>query len=112
MDGCGIHDWMLEFDRRTGRLAGTSKERRLAFASSPIADVESWRSPILLIHGDGDSDVPFSQTVDLAQRLRERGIHVETLVLPDEGHSPSIHADWVRACRATADFLDRELRAE
>lgn len=112
VDWCGIHDWVLAFDRRAGRLEGTPKQRRLAFESSPVAGLETWRSPVLLIHGDADSDVPFSQTVDLAQRLRERGIHVETLVLPDEGHAPAIHANWVRACRATADFFDRHLRAE
>ena len=88
------------------------KERRRAFESSPNAYLETWRLPVLLIHGDADSAVPFSQTVDLVQRLRERGMDAETLVLPDEGQGPAVQANWVRACRATAKFFDRQLRVE
>jgi predicted esterase len=33
--------------------------------------MNTWKSPVFLIHGDDDRNVRFSQTVDLAERLRK-----------------------------------------
>ena len=85
---------------------------RLAFESSPMAFVDSWRSPVLLIHGDDDRNVPFSETVELVERLRDRGVEFEQLVFPDEVHSFLTHGNWLRALNAAADFLDRHLKNE
>jgi dipeptidyl aminopeptidase/acylaminoacyl peptidase len=64
---------------------------------------------VLLIHGDDDRNVPFSQTVDLVQRLRAQHIPLEQLVIPDEIHGFLRWKDWVRAYSATADFFHRAL---
>src|SRR6266705_1724414 len=82
----------------------------LAFKSSPVADVARWKSPVLLIHGDDDRNVPFDQTTDLLQRLRRQGVRAEELVFPDEVHDFLLWRHWIEAYRATADFFDRELR--
>ena len=66
--------------------------------------------PILLIHGDDDRNVFFSQTVYLVEELRDRDVHVEQLVFPDEVHGFLLHRNWVRAYEATLDFFDRMLR--
>jgi dipeptidyl aminopeptidase/acylaminoacyl peptidase len=50
---------------------------RRAFESSPLASVNTWRSPVLLIHGDDDRNVPFSESVDLAEALRKQGVPFE-----------------------------------
>ena len=62
---------------RTIRSAPDQKEaEKLAFDSSPDAAVATWKSPVLLIQGDDDRNVPFGQTVDLVQRLREQHVQV------------------------------------
>jgi dipeptidyl aminopeptidase/acylaminoacyl peptidase len=111
VDFHGVHDWNLEFDALVPGwdVARDQAARRLAFASSPMADVARWRSPVLLIQGDDDRDVNFSQTVQLTEDLRARGVHVETIVFPDEVHAFLRHADWLTAYRATADFFGRML---
>ncbi len=86
------------------------EDARLAFQSSPMASLATWRSPVLLIHGDDDRNVSFAETVTLAERLRERGVEVEQLVFPDEVHSFLLHSNWVKAYRATGDFFDRKLK--
>ena len=43
--------------------------KKVAFLSSPDASIATWKSPVLLIQGDDDRNVPFHQTVDLARRL-------------------------------------------
>ena len=50
---------------------------KVAFESSPVADVAHWKSPVLLIQGDDDRNVQFQQTVDLAARLRAHHVPYE-----------------------------------
>jgi len=107
----GVHDWSAWFRVVAGEEVGgkNAEAARLAFQSSPIADVKTWRSPVLLIHGDDDRNVPFQQTVDLAEALRERGVAVEQLIFPDEVHDFLVQAHWIQAYRAATDFLERYL---
>ncbi len=88
----------------------TSERNRIARESSPISSVEKWKSPVLLIHGDDDRNVEFSQTVNLVRRLRANGVYFEELIYPDEIHDFLRHQDWLRAYHAAADFFDKHLK--
>ena len=55
-----------------------------------MAWLDGWRSPVLVIHGDDDRNVSFSETVDLVEALRERNVEVEQLILP--GRDPLVPA--------------------
>src|SRR5262249_22869353 len=83
---------------------------KLAFESSPIAAVSHWKSPVLLIQGDDDRNVAFSQTVDLVQKLRENHVPVEQIVFPDEIHDFLLWKNFITAYRATAEFFGRTLQ--
>jgi dipeptidyl aminopeptidase/acylaminoacyl peptidase len=103
----GVHDW----SRRIGAAPTAGGDLvKLGRDSSPIGSVEKWKSPVLLIHGDDDRNVDFSQTVDLARRLRERGVKFEELVFPDEVHDLLRHENWLKTYHAAADFFDRHLK--
>ena len=54
--------------------------------------------------------MPFSQTVDLVQRLRAHKTPFEQIVLPDEIHGFLMWKTWLRVYSATADFFDRTLK--
>src|SRR5204863_3518747 len=82
---------------------------RTAFNSSPMAAVSTWRSPVLLIHGDDDRNVNFNETVTLAAALRQQGVYFEQLIFPDEIHDFLRQANWLRAYHATVDFFKRKL---
>lgn len=82
---------------------------RLAYQSSPLAAVRRWRSPVLLIHGDDDRSVPFFNMVRAVETLRRAGVEHEQLVLPNEGHSFLLYANWLEALMAAVDFLERKL---
>lgn len=111
----GVHDWSRLMDELTGKpvtryeKGDREKAMEIAWNSSPDAGLDGWKSPVLLIQGDDDRNVPFQQTVDLARRLEERNLPFEELVLPDEIHGFLRHASWLRADQATADFLSRAL---
>ncbi len=102
----GVHDWNQWQAWVTGQA---NDQGQPEWKSSPIADVESWSSPVLLIHGDDDRNVPFSETKWLVERFDAMGVDYELLVFPDDVHGFLLHGNWVRAYEATADFFDRKL---
>jgi dipeptidyl aminopeptidase/acylaminoacyl peptidase len=113
VDFHGVHDWNLE-DNASDWKQGSNAERDAiavkARASSPIAAIDQWRSPVLLIHGDNDPNVAYAQTPMLAEALRARHVHVEELILPDELHGFLLHRDWITAYTAAAAFFERTLK--
>ena len=64
---------------------------------------------MLLIQGDDDRNVPFSQTIDLARRLDAHHIPYEEMVIPNEIHGFLRHISWAEADKANAAFLTKEL---
>lgn len=84
---------------------------KVAFESSPISAVPTWKSPVLLIHGDDDRTVNFHQTVDLRRRLVEKGVKVEELVLPDDVHDALLWRNWTKSIEAMSRFFQQELAA-
>jgi dipeptidyl aminopeptidase/acylaminoacyl peptidase len=82
------------------------RARQVQWDSSPLGAIDRWRSPVLLIHGDDDRNVDFSQSLLLARELAARHIPYRELVFPNERHSFFRHDNWLRALRATEEFLD------
>lgn len=111
----GVHDWVSDY---AASLTGAEQRYEksdakaaldVAWKSSPVASIATWKSPVLLIQGDDDRNVRFHQTVDLARRLSDAGIPFEEMVLPDEIHGFLRYHSWLAADAATADFLERKL---
>jgi dipeptidyl aminopeptidase/acylaminoacyl peptidase len=101
----GVHDWATEL-----RIPPTEPDYKLAHESSPMAFVKTWRSPVLLIHGDDDRNVQFNQTVVLAAALRKLNVSVDELIFPDEVHEFLLYRSWLRAYEAAVSFFNRKLR--
>src|SRR5262249_41023432 len=113
VDFHGVHDWSVflpQWEANAEKAPDYDAALKLAFESSPNATIDQWKSPVLLIHGDDDRNVPSSQTTDLAERLRQGGVQYEEMISPDEIHDFLLWKDWVRAYRATAEFFDRRLK--
>lgn len=108
----GVHDWNIGITTFDAGYNPSTDAYRLAFESSPLASVKTWRSPVLLIQGDDDRNVSFSQTVRLAAALREQGVPVEEHVFPDEIHDFLLWRDWVEAYRLGVDFFGRKLNGQ
>ncbi len=112
VDFHGVEDWST----RGGSVANPDLDpvrqrdlMQLAFASSPMASIKTWKSPVLLIHGDDDRNVDFSQTVHLVEALRMQGTPFEELILPDEVHTFLMHRSWLTAYHAAEEFFARQL---
>ncbi|MFC1564812.1 S9 family peptidase [candidate division KSB1 bacterium] len=98
VDIAGVHLWGSSLD-----------PENVSYRSSAIATIDKWTSPVLLIHGDDDRNVTFSQTTGLVQLLREHGIDYELIVYPDEVHDFLVFKKWLRTFNAADDFFDRKL---
>jgi dipeptidyl aminopeptidase/acylaminoacyl peptidase len=106
VDFHGVHDWSaFRGPDRTADQTAT----RTAFESSPMASVSTWHSPVLLIHGDDDRNVPFAQTVMLVEALRKQNVQFDELIFPDEIHGFLTEKRWLQAYQAAADFLAKHL---
>lgn len=115
VDMSGVHDWNIDHPDNfqiSDTAADVNARWRLAWESSPLASVKLWRSPVLLIQGDNDDEVPFLQTVQLAAALRQQNVDTQVLVFPDEVHDFLLHRDWMAAYTAAAEFFDQHLRPE
>lgn len=116
VDVHGVHDFTSGDGRRFGmgawqREVPPDRERAIdiAWQSSPVAWVHTWRSPVLLIHGDDDRNVRVTETVDLVQRLRAAGVPFEEILIPDDTHHFMRHANQARVNAAIAEFFERTL---
>lgn len=108
----GVHDWNTEIPNFMPAYKPNDRPdaARLAWESSPLSSVSMWRSPVLLIQGDDDRNVPFAEMVNLAEALRKQGVSFEQLVFPDEIHDFLLHRTWLAAYRAASDFFDRHFK--
>ena len=110
----GVHDWTTDIPRprREGYEQAPDFDRALevAFRSSPVAYVSTWKAPVLLIHGDDDRNVRFGQTVDLVRRLDAAKVPYEELIIPDDTHHFMRYSNSVKVDSAVAEFLSRKLR--
>ena len=108
----GVHNWTAEraaglLENRYEKPPDLQRALDVAWESSPISSVDKWKSPVLLIHGDDDRNVRFSQTVDLTRRLEKAGVTFDELIIPDDTHHFLRHANSVKVDAAVAAFFDR-----
>jgi dipeptidyl aminopeptidase/acylaminoacyl peptidase len=96
----GVHDLVL---------------KELAKVEPPADDgdhnpsVPVWTSPVLMIHGDDDRTVPFSETIELERQLIGQQVAVETRVIPDDVHNFLLFRSWKTVAEATAEYFERVL---
>lgn len=109
----GVHDRSSRAMLNTAayeRAPDAERAFEVAWRSSPVADMATWTSPVLIIHGDDDRNVRFNQSTDLVRRLEAHGVPHETMVVVDDTHHFMRHANLTRVGAATVDFLRRKLR--
>ena len=94
VDVCGMSD-LLTFYRDTEpwiAAAAVTKygdpihDRELLADLSPLARAERIDAPLLVVHGELDTNVPVGESVQIVAALRALGRPVEFLPVPGEGH--------------------------
>jgi dipeptidyl aminopeptidase/acylaminoacyl peptidase len=55
-------------------------------SNSPVNSADKIRAPVLLIHGDRDTEVPTEQSLKMQEALRKANRHVELLIISGGDH--------------------------
>ena len=75
----------------------------------PIRHVTEIFPPTLLLHGDRDTDVPYEQSVRMAEVLRSKGVSCELITLPNQGHAFDKFGEGMKN-PVVADAFERVIR--
>ena len=112
VDVHGVHDFENRYDVPQGFEVAPDyeKAKQVAWESSPYAYLDTWKSPVLFIHGDDDRNVNISHTVDLIRRFDEKNMPYEFLMLPNETHHLMKYSNMVMVDEHIVEFLERYLK--
>jgi dipeptidyl-peptidase 4 len=99
VDLAGVHLWGSSLDPDS-----------VSYTSSVISAIDKWKSPVLLVHGDDDRNVQFSQTTGLVQLLRAHNVYHELIVYTDDTHEPLLHKRYLYAFNRLEEFIGRFLK--
>jgi len=77
---------------------------------NPASFVKQWRTPMLVIHGELDFRIPYSQGLAVFTALQRRGIESRLLEFPNENHWVLNPADSLQWHHAVLEWLDAHLK--
>lgn len=79
---------------------------------SPIHRIDRVKAPTIVLHGANDTNVPVVEAEQVVENLKRRGIPVEYVLFPDEGHGWRKTPNRIRATVAIVRWFDRYLKAD
>jgi dipeptidyl aminopeptidase/acylaminoacyl peptidase len=83
---------------------------RRAYDSSPVATIDQWHSPVLVVQADDDRNVPLQQSLELIEDLRSHHIDYDEIVYANEIHDLARYSSWMALFNATDAYLNRHLQ--
>jgi dipeptidyl aminopeptidase/acylaminoacyl peptidase len=84
-------------------------QRDMLRALSPIHKLDRVRAPILVLHGANDTNVPVIEAQQVVQALERRGVPVQLVLFPDEGHGFRKIANRIRSTTAIVRWFEAYL---
>ncbi len=88
------------------------EDRKFLIERSPITYIDKAKTPILIIQGANDPRVVKSESDQMVEALRKKGVPVEYLVFEDEGHGFTKTENAIRAWKQSAKFFFEHLLGE
>jgi len=109
VDYAGVYNWdtMLA---SIGVPVEPGDATRRGFDSSPVATIDQWHSPVLVVQADDDRNVPLQQSVELIEDLRLHHIDHDEIMMPNEIHDLAHYSNWIALFKATDAYLNRHLQ--
>ncbi len=98
--------WFMEWE-----FGGPQYEHPEAYEKfNPINFVSKWHTPMLVIHGEQDFRIPYSQGIGAFTALQRRNIESRLLVFPDENHWTLKPANSVLWYHTVLAWLDEHVK--
>ena len=84
-------------------------EAEMLRALSPIHKIDIVTTPLIVLHGANDTNVPVVEAEQIVNSLRARDVPVEYVLFPDEGHGWRKLPNRIRSTTAIVSFFERTL---
>ena len=97
--------WFDEWDH-----GGPWWQRADAEKWNPVNHVTKWKTPMLVIHGEKDFRIPYSQSLAAFHALQRQGIEGELLIYPDENHWVLKGQNSVQWYQTVFEWLGKHLK--
>jgi dipeptidyl aminopeptidase/acylaminoacyl peptidase len=115
--GAGLSDWLSYYGTNdidtwmTPYFGASVYDDPDTYAkASPITFIKQVHTPTLLLAGDRDAEVPFTQSYEYYHALRELHVPAQFVVYPGEGHLMLKRPDQVDVARRLTGWFSRWLR--
>jgi dipeptidyl aminopeptidase/acylaminoacyl peptidase len=118
VDIVGIANWATFFkntgawrrENRAAEYGDPEKDPEFMKSISPINYVNQIKAPLFVIAGANDPRVPAAEAEQIVAAVKAKGIPVESITFPDEGHGMAKRANRIKGYGAIADFLDKYIK--
>lgn len=77
---------------------------------SPLTRIDQVVSPVIVLHGANDTNVPVIEAEQVVTSLRRRNVPVEYILFPDEGHGWRKTSNRIRSTAEIVNWFDQYLR--
>jgi dipeptidyl-peptidase 4 len=106
-----VSDWKLYDTIYTERYMGRPQDNAEGYKnSSPVNEAGSLKGKLMLVHGTGDDNVHFANSVEVLNALIDSGLYPDQLmVFPGRGHGISDAAARALSIQRTMDFILKNL---
>jgi dipeptidyl aminopeptidase/acylaminoacyl peptidase len=84
-------------------------QKHLLRALSPINRLDRVKTPLIVLHGANDTNVPVVEAEQVVASLKARGVPVQYVRFPDEGHGWRKLANRVTSTEAIVNFFGKHL---
>jgi dipeptidyl aminopeptidase/acylaminoacyl peptidase len=81
------------------------KDKAMLARLSPLTNIDKVTTPLLVLHGANDTNVPVIEAEQIVSSLQARGVPVDYIKFPDEGHGWRKLPNRVRSTTAIVAFF-------
>jgi dipeptidyl aminopeptidase/acylaminoacyl peptidase len=99
--------WMAAVS--TTEYGDPATEADMLKSLSPIHKLDRIKTPLIVLHGANDTNVPLIEAEQIVADLKGRNIPVEYVLFPDEGHGWRKMPNRVRSTTAIVRFFEERL---
>ena len=101
--------WMASISKVEYGNPDTEKE--MLRSLSPLTKIDRVKAPTLVLHGANDTNVPVVEAEQVVASLKKRGVPVEYVLFPDEGHGFRKEANRARSTVAIVRWFEKYLKS-